>query len=414
MCSAQDKQDNPPILELHKFAEIMALIKEEYVEPVKDEELIVNAIKGMVSSLDSYSSYLNEAEYKEIKGSLSGEFDGIGVEIDISIKPSDILILNVIANSPAGRIGIKKNDKIISVNGEHIEGKTKDKAEAMLLGLVGEVVELAILRGDKKEPLILKLKREIIKTESVKYNLITSKLGFLKINSFQGDTKHAVSLAIDNMAKQSRFGKLQGIIIDLRDNPGGLLKAAVGVTDLFIKKGVIVSTDVRGKAKREEEIAHDFDVLDGASIVVLVNGSSASAAEIVTGALQDYQRAVIVGEKTFGKGSVQSVIELEDKKTALKITTSRYFTPKGRSIQARGIVPDIDIVQNKVEAEKINTCFRGLKLQGHTRNEAKDKKRTKERAKLMIALNECVDQDSQLQAALILLKGLAVMQVTKR
>lgn len=405
--AAGSKKDTLPVAELQKFAEVMALIKQNYVKEVDDKKLIINAIRGMLSGLDPHSKYLNNIEYQNMKKSLESEYGGLGLELEI--LEEYILITKPIENSPAEQSGVKKGDKIIAINGVAVQGKEESKKRRMLTGPVGETVELTILRNNIKDALSIVVKRDIIQLKSVSYRLISPTIGLLKISSFSDGTVKLATKAIEDMDKE---GDLQGLILDLRDNPGGLLDAAIGIVDLFITKGVIVSTDSRDKKIRDEYFAHDSDLIKGKPIVVLVNGLSASASEIVAGALQDYKRAVIVGEQTFGKGSVQNIIMLEDNLTALRLTTSQYFTPLDRSIQARGIVPDIEVKQQKItpfitKKEKVPS---ERELPGHIENKTTNGKKIKN--KILGTMISDI-KDYQLYMALTVLKGLVVFDSRK-
>ncbi|HIQ06971.1 MAG TPA: S41 family peptidase, partial [Thiotrichaceae bacterium] len=354
-------------------------------------------------------SYLDSIEYQDIQKSTIGEFGGIGIEIEI--HPEYILIVRIIESSPAARTEMKKGDKIYLVNGESVANKTKVEARTMLSGPIGENIELTIEQANNKNRIIINVKREIIKTDSHEYQFIGPHFGLVKISSFHEDTVKSVTAAIEQLIKKSSHRKLKGLVLDLRNNPGGLLDAAIGIVDLFISKGTIVSTDTRDKAQRDSFKAHNFDILKGAPLVVLVNGASASGSEIVAGALQDHKRAVIVGERTFGKGSVQNIIMLEDQVTALKLTTSRYFTPLGRSIQARGITPDIKILassKSKLVDEKKNIS-RELELQGHIENNTSKENLSDEYQALNAIITKSANTDIQLYTALSLLKGLSVL-----
>jgi carboxyl-terminal processing protease len=331
--------DQVPVAGLQKFSEVMARIKRDYVEEVDDEKLITDAIRGMLTGLDPHSAYLDTDEFKELQADTSGKFGGLGIEV--GMENGFIKIIAPIDDTPAARAGVKAGDLVIRLDDQHVKGKTLNDAVKIMRGKVGEPITLTIIREGETKPLKITIVRDIIKIKSVKQRLLDEDYGYLRIVSFQSNTTDSVRIALKKLEKENN-NKLKGLIIDLRDNPGGVLGAAVGVSDLFIRKGKIVFTNGRVEDSKMTEEASDFDVMDGSPIVVLVNRGSASASEIVAGALQDHKRALIMGEKTFGKGSVQTVLPL-DATTAVKLTTARYYTPSGRSIQAKGIEPDIII-----------------------------------------------------------------------
>lgn len=408
-----------PVAGLQKFSEVMARIKRDYVEEVDDEKLITDAIRGMLMGLDPHSAYLDMDEFKELQADTSGKFGGLGIEV--GMENGFIKIIAPIDDTPAARAGIKAGDVVIRLDDEHVKGKTLNDAVKIMRGKVGKPITLTIIREREAKPLKITIVRDIIKIKSVKQRLIGKHYGYLRIVSFQSNTTQSARLAIKKLEKEYK-GQLKGLVIDLRDNPGGVLGAAIGVSDLFIKEGKIVFTDGRVDDSKMTEMANDFDVLDGAPIVVLVNRGSASASEIVAGALQDQKRALIMGEKTFGKGSVQTVLPL-DATTAVKLTTARYYTPSGRSIQAKGIVPDIFIKpldinksEDKSEEDDIEPISEAS-LSGHLSNpegEGKEKKKKikekkNEEKKKITDKKEAenlIKTDYQLYEALNILKGM--------
>ncbi len=361
--------DKLPVAELQRFSEVMSRIKRDYVEDVDDEKLINDAIKGMLTGLDPHSAYLDREAFKELQVDTSGKFGGLGIEV--GMENGFVKIISPIDDTPAERAGVKAGDLIIRLDDQHVKGKTLRDAVKIMRGKVGEPIILTIAREGVNKPLKIKIIRDIIKIKSVRYHLLESNYGYLRIVTFQSNTTDSAKLAIHQLKKENK-ADLKGLIIDLRNNPGGVLGAAVGVSDLFLKAGKIVYTDGRIADSKMTEEANNFDVMEGAPIVVLVNQGSASASEIVAGALQDHKRALIIGEKTFGKGSVQTVLPL-DATTAVKLTTARYYTPSGRSIQAKGIEPDIVVKPRKfVENDEAdNSDFEPLTeagLSGHLSN----------------------------------------------
>jgi carboxyl-terminal processing protease len=323
------------------FAEVMERVKEDYVRPVDDSELLESAIRGMVSGLDPHSEFLDEAEYREIRSSTSGRYSGIGIEV--TAENGELKVIAPIDDTPAERAGIRSGDIILAVDGVAVDPKRLHETVDRLRGRPGTRVSLTVGRQRGDDPLEVTLERESIHVASVRYQLLEPSYGYLRVSQFNETTPEEVENAIDDMLakSQERDGSmLSGLVVDLRDNPGGVLDAAVDVADLFLDAGVIVSAEGRTPEARFTRSAHRGDILDGASMVVLVNAGSASASEIVAGALQDHRRALIVGTSTFGKGLVQTVMPLS-KGRALKLTTSRYYTPSGDSIHHKGIAPDV-------------------------------------------------------------------------
>ena len=317
------------------FAEIMARVKRDYVETVDDAELLENAIRGMVGDLDAHSQYLDADEYRDIRISTTGTYTGVGVEvadIDGAIK-----VVTPITGSPAARSGIQSGDQIIAVDGIAVERDHLQDTIGRMRGRAGSRISITVLRDD--EAIDHEMRREIIRVASVHYETMGPSYGYIRISQFSETTARELSRAIDAM-QEAGGGMLAGLLLDLRNNPGGVLDSAVDVSDLFLDSGVIVLADGRTNDARFTRSAHRGDVLDGAELVVLVNEGSASASEIVAGALQDHGRAIVVGTGTFGKGLVQTVMPLSQGR-ALKLTTSRYYTPSGDSIHETGITPDV-------------------------------------------------------------------------
>lgn len=336
-----------PLDDLKKFTEVYSRVKEDYVEPVKDKELIGNAIRGMLTGLDPHSDYLNEEEYKELQVGTTGEFGGLGIEV--GMEDGFVKVISPIDDTPAQKAGLEAGDLIIRLDDKPVKGMSLNDAVKIMRGKPNTDINLLIVREGKPKPFKVTITRAVIKVNSVKQRVLEPGYGYVRISSFQSKTTDSLNEAITALQKDNK-GALRGLILDLRNNPGGVLNAAVGVSDAFLDAGKIVYTEGRVEDAKMEYSAQKGDILNGSPIVVLVNRGSASASEIVSGALQDHKRAVIVGQKTFGKGSVQTVLPL-DEKTAIKITTARYFTPLGRSIQAEGIKPDIELKALKVSAD---------------------------------------------------------------
>jgi len=326
-----------PLDELRTFTDVFAKIKSDYVEEVDDKTLLDYAISGMLSSLDPHSAYLDADSYKELQVGTTGEFGGLGIEV--TMENGFVKVMSPIDDTPAQRAGIKPGDLIVRLDETPVKGLTLKDAVDMMRGKVGTDIVLTVIREGEEKPLKFTLTRAVIKVKSVKSHTLAKGYGYLRITQFQSHTPENLLDAISKL-KEENGGALKGLVLDLRNNPGGVLSAAVSVADDFINSGLIVYTEGRVKDSELKFKATPGDVLNGAPMVVLINAGSASASEIVAGALQDHHRAVIMGEKSFGKGSVQTIIPLTSD-TALKLTTARYFTPSGRSIQAEGIVPDI-------------------------------------------------------------------------
>ena len=319
----------------HLFAEVMKRVKSDYVESIDDRELMESAIRGMVSDLDPHSQYLDAEEYRDIRISTTGSYTGIGIEV--AEVDGDIHVITPIAGSPAARAGIRSGDQIIAVDGIMVDAERLQDTIGQMRGRRGSKIRITVLR--EEEAIDHTMRREVIRVASVHYETLEPAYGYVRLSQFSESTARELSRAIDEM-QDDQDGMLDGLVLDLRNNPGGVLDAAIDVSDLFLDSGVIVSAEGRTAESRFTRSAHRGDVLDGADIVVLVNKGSASASEIVAGALQDHNRAAIVGTATFGKGLVQTVMPLSMGR-AIKLTTSRYFTPSGDSIHDIGITPDV-------------------------------------------------------------------------
>jgi carboxyl-terminal processing protease len=319
------------------FAEVLERVKRDYVEPLDDAELLESAIRGMVADLDAHSQYLDAGEYRDIRISTTGSYTGIGIEIDeIDGK---VLVITPIAGSPAARSGIRSGDQIVAVNGVALDSSNLQDTIAHLRGHAGSKVEVTVLRDD--DVINHEMRRQIIRMASVHSEFLAPAFGYVRVSQFSENTARELSRAIDDL-QEATSGMLEGLVLDLRNNPGGVLDAAVEVSDLFLDAGIIVTAEGRSLDSRFKRSAHRGDILDGAAMVVLVNRGSASASEIVAGALQDHNRALVIGTGTFGKGLVQTVVPLS-KGRAIKLTTSRYYTPSGDSIHDVGIAPDVHV-----------------------------------------------------------------------
>jgi len=317
------------------FAEVLERVKRDYVEPIDDAVLLESAIRGMVSDLDAHSQYLDASEYRDIRISTTGSYTGIGIEV--SEVDGAVTVVTPIAGSPAARSGIRSGDQVIAVDDMAVESSNLQQTIGQLRGQVGTSVKVTVLREDVV--IDHEMRRQIIRVASVHRDMLSPSYGYIRVSQFSENTARELGRAVDEL-QDANDGMLEGLVLDLRNNPGGVLDAAVDVSDLFLDSGVIVTADGRSMDSRFTRSAHRGDILDGADMVVLVNKGSASASEIVAGALQDHDRALVVGTETFGKGLVQTVMPLS-KGRAIKLTTSRYYTPSGDSIHDVGITPDV-------------------------------------------------------------------------
>ncbi len=418
------KANNPtiPLEQIKKFSEVYSRIKRSYVEEVDDKKLISNAISGMLTGLDPHSSYLDEDAFTELRVGTSGEFGGLGIEV--GMENGFVKVISPIDDTPAYKAGLHAGDLIIRLDDKPVKGLTLSDAVKIMRGKPGAPIELLVVREGKDKPFKVKIIRAIIKIKSVKHRMLEPGFGYLRISSFQSKTTAGVAEAL-NKLKAMNKGKLKGLVLDLRNNPGGVLNGAVGVSDTFLdNSGKIVYTEGRVADAAMRYDATPGDMLDGAPIVVLVNQGSASASEIVAGALQDHKRALIVGKKTFGKGSVQTVLPL-DSKTAVKLTTARYFTPSGRSIQAEGITPDIKIERlefknDKKDKDDTFTPLSEADLKGHLSN-PKSGEKGKTAAKPAAVIKgddkklkvDLARKDYPLYEALNVLKSMSLIQKRK-
>lgn len=396
-----------PFKELRTFTEIFGRIKQDYVEPVTDKVLLENAIRGMLAGLDPHSRYLNTEEYKELKVGTTGRFGGLGIQV--TMEDGFVKVISPIDGTPAQRAGIEPGDLIIKLDDQPVKGMTLTNAVKIMRGEVGSEIVLTIVRKGKNIPFGITLVRDIIKIKSVRSRILEDGFGYLRISSFQSPTGEAVKEALNTLKKENG-GSLKGLVLDLRNNPGGILDGAVSVSDIFLDSGKIVYTEGRIKNSQMDFNATPGDLLDATPIVVLINAGSASASEIVAGALQDHKRAIIMGTKSFGKGSVQTIMPTGNG-GAVKITTARYFTPSGRSIQATGIEPDIELERLKLESLEASN-FKPIKeadLSQHLSNGNSSKaivpKKTKDDDVKGVDI-----RDYPLKEALNLLKGIAILR----
>ena len=395
-----DPQYDLPLDELRNFAEVYERIKQAYVHDVDDRELLESAIKGMLSGLDPHSAYLAPEAFKDLRESTQGEFGGLGIEI--GIEEGYIKVISPIDDTPASRAGLQPHDLIIRINDTPTREMTVDKALELMRGEPGTEIELTIQREAVNLPFKVNLERGLIRITSVKEKMLETGFGYLRISQFQNHSGNEVQQALNRLVKENK-APLKGLILDLRNNPGGVLQAAADVVDVFLDKGLIVYTRGRLPDTQMRFEANPGDSLDGAPLVVLINGGSASGSEIVAGALQDHQRALIMGTTSFGKGSVQTVLPLNNDR-AIKMTTALYYTPNGRSIQAEGIQPDIEVVNARITPLEPNLTTKEADLDGHINNATKPIKNKQASSTLDTA------EDYPLNEALNLLRGLVIFK----
>ncbi len=398
-----------PLDELRALTEVFGKVKADYVEEVEDKKLLEDAISGMLSGLDPHSAYLDPEDFKELQVGTTGEFGGLGIEV--TMEDGFVKVVSPIDDTPAQRAGVQAGDLVIRLDDSPVKGMSLNDAVNLMRGKPGTDITLTIVREGEEKPLTITITRDVIKVKSVKSRALEEGYGYVRITNFQTHTVEDVTKAISVLKKESG-GKLKGMVLDLRNNPGGVLGAAVGVSDAFLEKGLIVYTEGRAKDSELKFNATPEDVLAGSPMVVLINGGSASASEIVAGALQDHKRAIIMGARSFGKGSVQTIFPMSND-AAVKLTTARYFTPSGRSIQAEGIEPDVELEPLKV-ARVEGSGFVPVKeadLSGHLANGNGEKKNSKPKAKKN---GDLASKDYVLHQALTLLKGLNILQATTR
>ncbi|HXU92139.1 MAG TPA: S41 family peptidase [Gallionella sp.] len=424
-----------PVEELRAFSEVFGRIKSDYVEPVTDKKLINEAINGMLSGLDPHSAYLDAEAFKELQVGTQGEFGGLGLEV--GMEDGLVKVVSPIEDTPAYHAGIKSGDLIVKLDDTLVKGMSLNDAVKRMRGKPGSKIVLTIIRKDEPKPLTITLVRAVIKVQSVKSKLAEPGYGFIRITQFQEHTGENLASALENLTKQNQ-GSLKGLVLDLRNDPGGLLTGAVGVSSAFLAKdALVVYTEgrtedakmrltaspenyLRGNGK-EDYLKNLPDYIKSVPLVVLVNGGSASASEIVAGALQDHKRAVIMGTQTFGKGSVQTVLPLGNN-TAIKLTTARYYTPGGRSIQAKGIVPDILVEDPSTAGLDSTFRLREADLDKHLANGKEGEEKPDTSKKTLPAPENKGDaaksaptefgskNDYQLTQALNLLKGMRILQ----
>jgi carboxyl-terminal processing protease len=354
-----------PFDEIRIFAEVFDKVKNDYVEDINDRELIESAIRGLLEGLDPHSAYLDETAFQNLQEGTSGEFGGLGIEVNM--ENDFVRVIAPIDDTPAQRAGIMAGDLIIRLDDTPVKGLSLNEAVDLMRGKPGSDIVLTIAREGVNQPIVMTITRETITRRSAWMRTLEPGFGYLRVSNFQTNTANDAQRVLETL-KQENGGSLKGLILDLRNNPGGILSGAVAISDLFLEDGLIVYTEGRISDSKLTFSAKPVDVINNAPLIVLVNGGSASASEIVAGALQDHKRALIMGQKTFGKGSVQTILPMTNE-SALKLTTARYYTPSGRSIQASGIVPDIAIDEVRIEKVDENVMrVSEANLSGHLQN----------------------------------------------
>ncbi|HXI07132.1 MAG: S41 family peptidase [Bradyrhizobium sp.] len=358
--------------QLNLFGDVFERVRSDYVEKPDDSKLVESAISGMLAGLDPHSSYMDAKSFRDMQVQTRGEFGGLGIEV--TMEDGLIKVVSPIDDTPASKAGIMANDIITQLDDEQVQGLTLNQAVEKMRGPVNTKIRLKIVRKGSDNPIEVTLVRDNIRVRSVRARVEQDDIAYIRVTTFNEQTTEGLKREINNLASQIGADKLKGFIIDLRNNPGGLLEEAVTVSDAFLERGEIVSTRGRNAEETQRRAAHAGDLTKGKPVIVLINGGSASASEIVAGALQDHKRATLIGTRSFGKGSVQTIIPLGSGNGALRLTTARYYTPSGKSIQAKGIVPDIEVLQDVPEELKARTDTKGeASLRGHLKNDGDEK-----------------------------------------
>ena len=394
--------------QLNLFGDVFERIRSDYVEQPDDAKLVESAINGMLSSLDPHSSYMSPKSFKDMQVQTRGEFGGLGIEV--TMEDNLVKVVAPIDETPAARAGVRAGDFITHLDGEQVMGLSLNQAVDKMRGPVNSPITLTIKREGASEPLEIKIVRDIIRIRSVRNREEGGDIGYVRITQFNEQTFDGLRDSIEKINKDIPSDKLKGFVLDLRNNPGGLLDQAISVSDAFLERGEIVSTRGRNAEESQRYNARPGDLTKGKPVVVLVNGGSASASEIVAGALQDHKRATVVGTRSFGKGSVQTIIPL-GQNGAIRLTTARYYTPAGRSIQAKGIEPDIEVLQDTPEDLKGKDDTKGeASLKGHLKNpaDAKEGKEGEEKTGSQAYVPPDAKDDKALNMAYDLLRGVKV------
>lgn len=357
--------------QLNLFGDVFERVRSDYVEKPDDSKLIETAISGMLTGLDPHSSYMDAKSFRDMQVQTRGEFGGLGIEV--TMEDGLIKVVSPIDETPASKAGIMANDIISNLDDEPVQGLTLNQAVEKMRGPVNTKIKLKIIRKGQDKPLEVTLVRDNIRVRSVRARVESDDIAYIRITTFNEQTTEGLKREMANLTTQIGSDKIKGYILDLRNNPGGLLEEAVSVSDAFLDRGEIVSTRGRNAEETQRRTAKPGDLAKGKPVIVLINGGSASASEIVAGALQDHKRATLLGTRSFGKGSVQTIIPLGSGNGALRLTTARYFTPSGKSIQAKGIIPDIEVQQDVPDDLKSKTDTKGeASLRGHLKAEGQE------------------------------------------
>ena len=359
--------------QLNLFGDVFERVRADYVEKPDDSKLIEQAINGMLNGLDPHSSYMDPKSFRDMQVQTRGEFGGLGIEV--TMEDGLVKVVAPIDETPAAKAGVMANDVITQLDGEQVQGLTLNQAVEKMRGPVNTKIKLTIMRKGQDKPIEVSITRDIIRVRSVRMRTEGDDVGYIRITQFNEQTSEGLKKAISDITSQLQNDKLRGYVLDLRNNPGGLLDQAISVSDAFLERGEIVSTRGRNAEETQRYSARSGDLTKGKPVIVLVNGGSASASEIVAGALQDHKRAAVLGTRSFGKGSVQTIIPLGNNNGALRLTTARYYTPSGKSIQARGIVPDIEVLQDVPDDLKTRADTKGeSSLRGHLKAQEGEEK----------------------------------------
>jgi carboxyl-terminal processing protease len=403
-----DNETQLPIEEIRLMSQVLERIKQSYVEEVTDEELIEAAIEGMLTGLDPHSDYLTPDDFKELRESTSGEFGGLGIEITMDTT-GFVRVVAPIDDTPAYRAGMQSGDLITQIDDTPVKGMTINDAVGLMRGKPGTDLTLTIIRDGENGPIDVEITRAVIKITSVRHRMLEPDYGYIRISQFQERTGPDFEDALKSLHADAET-ELKGVVLDLRNNPGGVLQASVDVVDALISEGLIVYTEGRLSNSDSRFVARKKDPSKGVNLVVLINGGSASASEIVAGAIQDHQRGLILGTQSFGKGSVQTILPL-DQDHALKLTTARYYTPSGRSIQAQGIVPDVVVKQGKLTQNESDSFYKEADLAGALDNPEGEE--TTDEASESDEPSVVTPDDYQLYQAITMLKGISILNANR-
>jgi carboxyl-terminal processing protease len=384
--------------QLSLFGDVFERVRADYVEKPDDSKLIEQAINGMLAGLDPHSSYMDAKSFRDMQVQTRGEFGGLGIEV--TMEDGLVKVVSPIDDTPASKAGVLANDVIVKLDDEQVQGLTLNQAVDKMRGPEGSKIKLTIMRKGQDKPVEITLARARIQVRSVRWHIEGDDVGYIRISAFNEQSTEGLRKAINEFNANNSSDKFKGFVVDLRNNPGGLLDQAISISDAFLEKGEIVSTRGRNAEETQRFNARPGDLTKGKPVIVLVNGGSASASEIVAGALQDHKRATVIGTQTFGKGSVQTIIPLGSGNGALRLTTARYFTPSGRSIQAKGIVPDIEVLQDVPDELKSRTDTRG---ESSLRNHLKSDGQEETGSQAWVPTDS--KQDKALNAALELIRG---------